>query len=64
MDLELLTEEDAACHPEWNDEAVDYGPLIQYKTALFKKAYENFGTRRSSCCWMNSGRSVKKTAAG
>lgn len=42
MDLELLTEEDAACHPEWNDEAVDYGPLIQYKTALFKKAYENF----------------------
>lgn len=42
MDLELLTAEDVTSVPEWAPETIDYGPLIEYKTSLLKKAYENF----------------------
>lgn len=42
IDWELLTLEDLPPHPEWDNTHVDYGPLIEFKTALLKKAHENF----------------------
>ena len=38
----LLSEEDLRDIPEWNPRKVDYGPAIQYKTTLLKKAFETF----------------------
>jgi 4-alpha-glucanotransferase len=38
----LLTAEDIAETPDFDTMSVDYGPVIEYKTKLFKKAYERF----------------------
>ena len=38
----LLTEDDLAGVPEFNAASVDYGPVLEYKNILFKKAHENF----------------------
>jgi 4-alpha-glucanotransferase len=40
----LLTAEDIA-HHGFNAERVDYGPVIEYKSALLRRAYENHKTR-------------------
>ena len=40
--LGLLTKEDLADIPEWDPDKVDYGPVIQYKTGLLKKAWSAF----------------------
>ena len=42
IDLELLTKEDIGNAPEWDENQIDYGTLIEYKTKLLKKAYTNF----------------------
>lgn len=42
IEINLLSEEDVADCPAWEDTAVDYGPAIEYKTALLKTAYEYF----------------------
>lgn len=41
-ELKLLTEADLQDIPGWNPEKVDYGPAIQYKTALLHKAWDAF----------------------
>lgn len=41
-ELNLLNEEDFADMPAWDDTAVDFGPAIEYKTALLRTAYEYF----------------------
>ena len=38
----LLKKEDLENIPEWNPRCIDYGPAIQYKTSLLRKAFENF----------------------
>ena len=38
----LLREEDTLPMPEWDPKKVDYGPAIQYKYGLLRKAYETF----------------------
>lgn len=42
--LKLLTKEDIASEemPQWNPRKVDYGPAIQFKTKLLKKAWHAF----------------------
>ncbi len=40
----LLTQDDLAAAPEFSAERVEYGPVIEFKNALLKKAYENFKT--------------------
>lgn len=40
--LGLLEDADFAGMPEWNDIFIDYGPAIEFKTKLLKKAYERF----------------------
>ena len=42
IEADLLTKEDVADCPSWDDTMVDYGPAIEYKTALLKTAYEYF----------------------
>ena len=42
IDWELLSEKDVADAPEWDEKQIDYGPLIEYKSGLLKKAYANF----------------------
>lgn len=42
MDADLLTVDDIADCPSWENTAVDYGPAIEYKTALLRTAYEYF----------------------
>lgn len=42
LDLKLLTEEDLAELPDWEPSKIDYGPVIQYKTSLLKKAWTAF----------------------
>ncbi len=42
IEQKLLTKEDVADNPEWDPHKVDYGPAIQYKTKLLKKAWANF----------------------
>lgn len=41
-DIHLLSNEDLSNVPAWDPIHIDYGPAIQYKTGLLKKAYENF----------------------
>jgi 4-alpha-glucanotransferase len=38
----LLSDEDIATVPEFTEDVVEYGQVIQYKNDLFKKAFENF----------------------
>ena len=38
----LLTQEDTQPMPEWDPHKVDYGPAIQYKYGLLRKAFETF----------------------
>ncbi|MDO4475969.1 MAG: 4-alpha-glucanotransferase [Lachnospiraceae bacterium] len=38
----LLTEEDVADNPEWDPRKVDYGPAIEYKYTLLRKAFAAF----------------------
>lgn len=40
--LGLLWDSDFSDMPSWNPEQVSYGDLIEFKTGLFKKAYERF----------------------
>lgn len=42
MDMKLLTREDVKDIPEWDPKKVDYGPAIEYKNSLLKKAWEAF----------------------
>lgn len=42
IDWELLEKDSLPEPPKWDSDHIDYGPLITYKTILFKKAYENF----------------------
>jgi len=42
IEMKLLTKEDVADIPEWNPRKVDYGPAIEYKTKLLKKAWAAF----------------------
>jgi 4-alpha-glucanotransferase len=37
-----LTPQDLEDVPQFNDEAVDYGPVIEYKMGLLKKAFARF----------------------
>ncbi|NDL68279.1 4-alpha-glucanotransferase [Clostridiales bacterium F-3ap] len=41
-DWGLLTHEDLADVPGWDPSRIDFGPVIQYKTSLFRKAYKRF----------------------
>lgn len=38
----LLVKSDFDDAPKFSDDRVDYGPVIEYKNALLKKAYDNF----------------------
>ncbi len=38
----LLTEDDFAGEPTWDPKKVDYGPMIEFKVGLLKKAYARF----------------------
>ena len=40
--LNLLYDEDFNEMPQWNPEDIEYGDVIEFKTGLFKKAYERF----------------------
>ncbi len=42
MEQKLLTEDDIADMPKWDPEKVDYGPAIEFKTGLLKKAWAAF----------------------
>lgn len=42
LELDLLTPADTADNPGWDDTQIDYGPAIEYKTALLRTAYDNF----------------------
>ncbi|MDO4320928.1 MAG: 4-alpha-glucanotransferase [Lachnospiraceae bacterium] len=42
VELKLLTQEDVAHIPDWDDTKVDYGSVITYKTGLLKKAWTAF----------------------
>lgn len=42
IECKLLTEDDVADMPEWDPLKVDYGPVIEYKTGLLKKAWKAF----------------------
>lgn len=41
-DMGLLTMSDLAEIPEWEAHSIDFGPLIEYKYSLYKKAYALF----------------------
>ncbi|HYE72860.1 MAG TPA: 4-alpha-glucanotransferase, partial [Blastocatellia bacterium] len=43
----LLEKRDLDSAPEFPRERVDYGPVIEFKTALLKKAYDNFKANAS-----------------
>ena len=42
IELKLLTEEDLGEMPDWDPTRVDYGPAIEYKTSLLKRAWHAF----------------------
>ncbi len=42
MEENLLTKEDLAGMPAWDPKKVDYGPVIEFKTSLLKKAFQAF----------------------
>jgi len=42
IEKRLLVEEDFTGMPNWDPKKVEYGPLIQFKTHLLKRAYESF----------------------
>ncbi len=42
IELKLLTAEDIGDMPDWDPTKVDYGPAIEYKTSLLKKAWKAF----------------------
>jgi 4-alpha-glucanotransferase len=42
MELKLLTKADLADMPSWDPRKVDYGPAIQFKTSLLRKAWLAF----------------------
>ncbi|MDD3794901.1 MAG: 4-alpha-glucanotransferase [Lachnospiraceae bacterium] len=42
MEMDLLTKEDLASMPEWDDRKTDYGPVITFKTKLLKAAFSTF----------------------
>ena len=42
IEMGLLTKEDVKEIPEWEPRKVDYGPAIQFKTALLKQAWTAF----------------------
>lgn len=42
LKMQLLTEEDFENMPEWDPKKVDYGAVIEFKTALLKKAWAAF----------------------
>ena len=42
LKMQLLTEEDFEDMPEWDPKKVDYGAVIEFKTALLKKAWAAF----------------------
>ncbi len=42
IELKLLTKEDLGDMPDWDPTKVDYGPAIEYKTSLLKKAWRAF----------------------
>ncbi|MCD7766097.1 MAG: 4-alpha-glucanotransferase, partial [Lachnospiraceae bacterium] len=42
IEQHLLTKEDVAESPKWDEDKVDYGPAIEFKTALLKKAWHSF----------------------
>ena len=41
-ELNLLNDDDFKDMPQWNPEDICYGDVIQFKTELYKKAYERF----------------------
>ncbi len=42
IELKLLNEDDLGEMPAWDPAKVDYGPVIEYKTSLLKKAWRAF----------------------
>ncbi len=42
IEMKLLTREDLQGMPQWDPRRVDYGPAIQFKTGLLKKAFQAF----------------------
>ena len=42
VDLELITKDDLYPIPEFDAAKVDYGAVLNYKNALFKKAFQTF----------------------
>lgn len=42
MKQHLLTKEDVADMPEWDEDKIDYGPAITFKNMLLKKAWTSF----------------------
>ncbi len=42
VEKRLLVEEDFREMPKWDAKKVDYGPLIEFKTHLLRRAYESF----------------------
>lgn len=43
-----LLQEDLSCTPPFDPHTVDYGPLIEYKSTLYKRAFERFRSNASS----------------
>ncbi len=57
LDDGLLEPADTEDKPDFNSKKVDYGPAINYKTKLLKKAFKNFDTKNrkfKSFCSENS----------
>lgn len=41
-EMNLLTQDDITNIPIWDNQKIDYGPVIQFKFSLLRKAFENF----------------------
>lgn len=42
IEMGVLSREDLADNPGWDPSFIDYGPAIEYKFSILKKAFENF----------------------
>mgnify|MGYP003371416747 FL=1 len=62
IEADLLTKEDLCDCPSWDDTAVDYGPAIEYKTALLKTAYEYFKESTDAALHKDYNSFCKKSA--
>lgn len=49
LDQEILTDEDLADRPDFPADTVDFGPVIEWKLTLLRRAYRNYRKKPSLC---------------